>query len=185
MAKEPTLEIVSKKDEMAGKNKNRQKMVELLTAKIENAEKELTTKKYVIEGGLESADNIINFLTNDASWKFSEALGIVEALKQFETAKKAINTNKTKDVFVESLAIEALYYFLTKVENKGVATASSYIKVLKPVSDALGRAKTDRQSIDQMVRDRGTLESAIDGNVDLENEDSILKEIQNELAREI
>lgn len=185
MTKTVTMEVVSKEKQMAVKNEERQKMVDLLTAKIADAEKSLQTKKYIIEGGLAIADSITMFLTEKAAWKFSESLGIMESVKQVEEATKAINTGKVKELFVPSLALEAIYYFLTKVEGKGLAEAKSYIEVLKPVSDALGRSKADREVIDQLIRDQATLESAIDGGADLENEDAILTEIQNELAKEI
>jgi len=54
-----------------------------------------------------------------------------------------------------------------------------------PVSNALGRAKEDRMEFDQLQRDRASLEAAIDSGADLENEDSILAEIEKELIKEI
>ena len=185
MTKTVTMEVVSKETQLAEKNENRQKMVELLTARIDAKEKDLQTKKYIVQGGLETAESLLSFLKNDAQWKFSEALGIIEAVKQVEEAKKALTGGKAKEVFVPGLALEAIYYFLTKVESKGLTHAELYVATLKPISDALGRSKQDRESIDQLVRDRGTLESAIDNNVDIENEDEILKEIQAELAKEV
>lgn len=183
MAKEATTQVVSKESQLAERNEKRQKMVDLLTAKIEEKNKALESKKYIIEGGAKTADAIIDFLTNDAQWKFSEALGVIEAVKQIEEGKKGIA--KSKELYVSSLALEAVYYFLTKVEAKGLSAAKEYVEVLKPISDALSRSKQDRQDIDQMVRDRGTLESAIDNMVDIENEDDILKEIQAELEIEL
>jgi hypothetical protein len=49
-----------------------------------------------------------------------------------------------------SLAIEAVYYFLTKVEGTGIEAANDYITLLKPVSDALSRSKQERQHLDQI-----------------------------------
>jgi hypothetical protein len=73
---------------------------------------------------------------------------------------------------------------LTKVEGAGLEEAKEYVNILKPISDALGRSKQDRTELDQLTRDRGTLESAIDSGIDLENEDDILKEIQEELLND-
>jgi hypothetical protein len=179
-------EVVSKEQQLAEKNTVRQEMVDLLTERIEKKQKELETKKYIVEGGEDTAKAVLNFLNYDAQWKFTEALGVIEATRQIEESAKAITTNKTKELLVNALALEAIYYFLTKVERKGLSDAKSFVNgLLKPISDALGRIKQDREGLDQMIRDRGTLESAIDSQIDIENEDNILKEIQEELLTSI
>jgi len=185
MAKTATLEVVSKNGQLAEKNAKRQKMVEVLTARIDAKNKELETKKYLIEGGTLAAQKIQEFLTNDAKWKFSEALGIMESTKQVDEALAQIKAGKTKELLVPALALEAIYYFLTKVEGTGLGSATNYIDILKPISDALGRSKKDREEVDQLVRDRGTLEAAIDNGADVEGEDSILKEIEAELEPQL
>lgn len=185
MTKTINMEIISKEDQLVTKNEGRQKMVDLLTARIDAKNKDLQSKKYIVQGGNDVADLIVSFLRDDAQWKFSEALGIIEASNQVKEGIAGIKTKKAKELFVPALAIEAIYYFLTKVESKGIDAAEKYVSLLKPVSDALGRSKQDREVIDQLTRDRATLESAIDNNVDIADEDTILKEIQAELAKEI
>jgi hypothetical protein len=178
--------IVSKKEAIEERNEQRQKMVDLLTAKIDKAEKDLTTKLYIVEGGKVAGESISDFLTNKAQWKFSEALGVVEAVKQVNDSLDKIKTGKTKEFMITSLPLEAIYYFMTKAEGTGLLEAETFVlSVLKPVTDALQRSKQDRDVLDQLVRDRGTLESAIDSGVDLENEDTILIEISKELEKEI
>jgi hypothetical protein len=184
MNTETKTEIISKKEELEIRNKMRAELVEKLTAKIDAKQKELETKKYIIEGGVAAGETIGRFLTEKAQWKFSEALGIMESVSQVETAVDAINKGKAKELFVPALALEAVYYFLTKVEGAGLEEAKEYVNILKPISDALGRSKQDRTELDQLTRDRGTLESAIDSGIDLENEDDILKEIQEELLND-
>jgi hypothetical protein len=182
--KEVNATIVSKRETLETRNIMRADMVKQLTAKIEAKEKEIENKKYIIEGGTKTATAVVNFLQNEASWKFSEALGVIEATRQVEEAQKEILKGKTKELLIPALAVEAIYYFLTKVEGKGLIHATSYVnELLKPVTDALSRSKNDRTEIDQLVRDRGTIESAIDNGIDIENEDEILKEIQEELEK--
>lgn len=182
--KELNATIISKKEEIEARNVMRIEMVKQLTEKIDAKEKELETKKYIIEGGNKTARALVQFLKEEASWKFSEALGVIESTKQVESANLEITKGKTKELMIPALAVEAIYYFLTKVEGKGLDTATSYVNdLLKPVTDALGRSKNDRNEIDQLVRDRGTLESAIDSGIEIENEDAILKEIQEELSK--
>lgn len=180
-----TMKVVSKEEQLNQKNVERQKMVDLLSAKIDASNKVLQDKKYIVQGGAKIASLIEAFLTLESKWKFSESLGVIEAVKQIKDAAKQIETGKVKEIYVPTLVLEAIYYFLTKVEGQGLKAAEAYIEILKPVSDALSRSKADRESIDQMTRDQATLESAIDGGADLENEDSILKEIQEELIKEL
>jgi hypothetical protein len=183
---EKTLKVVSKKEAIAEKNEQRQQLVDKLTEKIEQKEKAITTKLYLIEGGETVADATIDFLQNKAQWKFSEALGIMECIRQVNEAKSNITKKKTKEFLIPSLALEAIYYFLTKVEGVGITQAEDYVKnLLKPISDGLSRAKNDREEIDQLMRDRGTLENAIDSGVDVEHEDKLLAEIEQELLKEI
>jgi len=179
------LTIVSKKDEILALNEKRKRMVEFLDRKISEKEADLENKKYIVEGKNEASKELLNFLKHNAQWKFSEALGVIESIKQVEEAEKALITKKTTELMLPSLAIEAVYYFLTKVEGTGIDAANAYIKLLKPVSDALSRSKQERTDLDQLIRDKGTLESAIDSGIDIEGEDEILKEIQAEMELEM
>ena len=183
---EKTLKVVSKKEAIAEKNEQRQKLVDLLSEKIEQKEKTIASKLYLIEGEEKVADAVIDFLQNKAQWKFSESLGIMECIRQVNEAKSNITKKKTKQFLIPSLSLEAIYYFLTKVEGVGITQANDYVNnLLKPISDALSRAKSDREEIDQLMRDRGTLETAIESGADLENEDSLVAEIEAELLKEI
>lgn len=181
-----TIEKKTAQSRLEEKNAQRQKMVDKLTEKIDKMSKVLETKKYIVDGELTSGNAILNFLKTEATWKFTEAKGVVEAVKQIQTAIDGITSKKVKHLLVDSTALEAIYYFLSKVEKTGLDAAAFYIdNMVLPVSNALGRAKEDRMEFDQLQRDRASLEAAIDSGADLENEDSILAEIEKELIKEI
>jgi hypothetical protein len=185
MKKEATIKIVKGTDAQNERIEKLNGMIEKLSEKIERTEKELSEKLYIIEGGKDTADAIIAFLENDAQWKFSESLGVIEAARQVSEARKNILNDRTKELLIGSLPLEAIYYFLTKVEGKGISYALVYVNsLLKPISDALGRSKSDRERYDQLVRDRGTLEAAIDKGANIENEDKYVSEILAELETE-
>jgi len=184
MTKETTLEIVSTKDAKDKRKAQLEKISKELESKIEKQNKELGTKLYLVQGGESACDHILNFIKNEAQWKFSEALGVGECVRQYEAALKNIKAGKTKEVMIPALALEATYYFLTKVEGKGLASADMYVhNLLKPITDALGRSKADREALDQLVRDKGTIDSAIDSGANIENEDKLVKEIESELKK--
>jgi hypothetical protein len=65
--------------------------------------------------------------------------------------KKATKEGK---LFVGSLAIEAIYYYLSKVEGKGSSTgtqsfktAADYIRVLKSITAGVERVKADNEKV--------------------------------------
>lgn len=181
-----TIEKKTAQSRLEEKNEQRQKMIDKLTEKIDKTTKVLETKKYIVDGELTTGNALLNFLKNEATWKFTEAKGIVEAVKQIQAAIDGVTSKKVKHLLVDSTALEAIYYFLSKVEKTGLDAAAFYIdNMVLPVSNALGRAKEDRMELDQLQRDRGTLEAAIDNGADIENEDSILAEIEKELSKEI
>jgi len=181
-----TIEKKTVQSRLEEKNAQRQKMIDKLTEKIDKTSKVLETKKYIVDGELTSGNAILNFLKTEATWKFTEAKGVVEAVKQIQTAIDGITSKKVKHLLVDSTALEAIYYFLSKVEKTGLEAAAFYIdNMVLPVSNALGRAKEDRMEFDQLQRDRASLEAAIDSGADIENEDSILAEIEKELIKEI
>jgi hypothetical protein len=181
-----TIEKKTVQSRLEEKNAQRQKMIDKLTEKIDKTSKVLETKKYIVDGELTSGNAILNFLKTEATWKFTEAKGVVEAVKQIQTAIDGITSKKVKHLLVYSTALEAIYYFLSKVEKTGLEAAAFYIdNMVLPISNALGRAKEDRMEFDQLQRDRASLEAAIDSGADIENEDSILAEIEKELIKEI
>ena len=181
-----TIEKKTLQSRLEEKNEQRQKMIDKLTDKIDKSSKVLETKKYIVDGELTTGNAILNFLKTEATWKFTEAKGIVEAVKQTQSAIDGITSKKVKHLLVDSTALEAIYYFLSKVEKTGLEAAAFYIdNMVLPVSNALGRAKEDRTALDQLHRDRASLEAAIDSGADLENEDGIVAEIEKELSKEI
>jgi hypothetical protein len=57
--------------------------------------------------------------------------------------------------------------------------------ILRPISEALNVSKADREEINQMERDLGTLQDAILNRVGFEGEDQLLSEIEKELQEEL
>lgn len=178
--KTPTLEVVSKEVERDTKMQNLKELHTQLSDKINEKKEELAKKVYIVEGKVPTAEKLVKFLENDAQWKFTESMGILEAVKEIEKTIAEVKKGKSKEISFNPLVIEATYYFLTKVEGKGLNEAKYYYEeLIKPVSDALSRSKGDRQILDQMERDLATLETALElgGNLD----DSLVKEIAKEL----
>lgn len=117
---------------------------------LENLGKELESKKYLVDIDKNGIATLSTFINEDAPWKFTESLGVIEVDKEMQIALK-----KGK-LFTSSLAIEAIYYYLSKVEGKGRGTdtkafssVEQYTKMLKNITNALERVKADNEKYKQ------------------------------------
>jgi hypothetical protein len=185
MAKEATLEVVSATNE---KQERRTKLAEILENKLNAKREEVSQKGYPVSGGLTTATALHNFIKNDAQWKFTESLGIMESSRVLaeQIDKLKGKTPVSEQLELSAITIEAVYYFLTKEEGKGLNKAVSYVNnLLRPISEALNASKADREAINQMERDLGTLQDAILNRVGFEGEDQLLDEIEKELEEEL
>lgn len=132
-----------------------------LQKEIESRHKELETKYYIVQGGADAGQKLLNFVKNEAQWKFTEAVGIVEMTKEIQ---KAIDKAKdSKELFLQVLPLEALWFFINKVEGVGVEKAAYFHEhLIKPVGEALSRVKTDRDKINDLMMRQGSLEAGAD-----------------------
>jgi hypothetical protein len=126
-------------------------------AALEDAEKELekmrnelNETKYLIDLSKNEISILNNFILQDAPWKFTESLGVVEV------EKETIKATKSGKLFTSAVAIEAIYYYLSKVEGKGKNVNASafkdvdeYLKVLKAITAGIERIKADNEKMRQ------------------------------------
>ena len=76
MTKQSKLEVVSSTNE---KQESRKRSAEFLENKLKTRREEVSKKTYPVNGGLETAKALRDFIKNDAQWKFTESLGIIES----------------------------------------------------------------------------------------------------------
>lgn len=135
-------------------------LVAKLTEELAAFEKELENKVYPIKLENEKFPGLFNYLKdfvqNHASWKDSEALGVIEAMKLLEK-----ETMKNGNIFLKSLAIQAIRYFLSKVEGKGLEHAEKHIALVKPIDAALALQKLDDTKLNQMRTELAATEQGI------------------------
>jgi hypothetical protein len=178
---------VSKREpiDFDGKLQKRQELVKFLENKLANLITELETKEYTINGGVDIAKGILEFIETKAEWKFTEAMGIVESKKQLTEIVSKLKADKKAKFTAHNLLLEAMYYFLTKVTGTGVKDAEAYYNLLKPILEALGEAKNDREIKNQIEKDLGTLQSAIDTGAASELEDKMIEEMELEMEADL
>ena len=114
---------------------------------LEDLRKELSAKKYLLDVDKKDVELLKTFIANDAVWKFTEALGIVEVTKELDAIKDG-------KLFIKALAIEAIYYYMSKVEGTGTKpdgvsfpSITEYLRILKAITVGVERVKADNEKI--------------------------------------
>lgn len=115
-------------------------LTEIQLKAIQDAQDELTKlrnemneKKYLVGINKDQIKKLKQFMINDAPWKYTEGLGIIELRKILTESEKS------GKLFLDATALEAAFYYLTKVEGTGektnmtsITTVDEYIALVKP-----------------------------------------------------
>lgn len=129
---------------------------EIELAAIEAARKEVEklrvkseTEKYLIDISDSDANILENFIVSDAEWKYTEALGIQQISYDIEKSRK-----EKKKVFLNATAVEAIFYFLSKVTGNGNSVSGNsfkdigtFIRILKEVSIAIEKIRKNNDAL--------------------------------------
>jgi hypothetical protein len=139
----------------------RQDLINAIQEEMDARNKEITEKYYIVDGGAAAGEKFVEFLDKEAQWKFTEAIGVLEAIKEINVAIAKAKTDK--NLFLQVLPLEALWFFINKIEGAGAEKAKAYHdNLLKPVAEALGRVKADRDAINALAMRQGALEAGAD-----------------------
>jgi len=138
-----------------------QKLVDDITKELDALNADMKNKVYPIKLEDEiSLIALIDFIDNGATWKNMEALGIIEVSKALHVEKaKGL---KSGNIFLQSLPIQALSFFLSKVEDKGLQRAERHIKFVKPLDEALKLIKQDTDKVNSLESKLAAAENGIE-----------------------
>lgn len=125
-------------------------LVESLESQIKSKKEEIQTKVYAVSLSKELLENYERFMTEEAEWNATEALGVREVNKQIQKIKK--EGVKSGVVYMPALPLEASHYFISKGKGKGLASAETFISLYKPFDQALGDAKKDVAEIKDLEK---------------------------------
>jgi hypothetical protein len=119
------------------------------TAELEALKAELETKKYFMDLTKSEIQILRGFITEDAPWKFMESLGIREVDNQLSKS-----VEKNGKAFIDAVTIEAVYYYLSKVEGVGgkvnspnIGTVDVYLKLLKATNGVRNAVTADNEKL--------------------------------------
>jgi hypothetical protein len=142
-----------------------QALVDKKTADLEALKKDSKGKVYPIKLDSNGIDGdamliaMITFIENEAQWKNMEALGIIEVSKALR--KCQATGLKSGNIYLESLPIQAISFFLSKVENTGLQKAERHINMQKPFDEALRMIKQDTDKLNQAETELAAAENGI------------------------
>jgi hypothetical protein len=125
-------------------------LVSLAQNELDNKRKENREKLYAISMSEALLKRYENFMTEEAEWNSTEALGVVEVNKQIQKIK----SEKIKDnvIYMGALPVEATHYFLNKVKGKGLVEASNFIELYRSFDQALNDVKSDNQILQDLEK---------------------------------
>jgi hypothetical protein len=137
-----------------------QALVESLTTEIETFKKGLETKVYALKiKDKNLLDKYIAFVEESAEWEGMQSLGIVELSSQLKDAKD--EPLKDGNMFLKSLAVQALNFFVNKMKGKGLAAAQYYLDMIRPVNEAMKQIKADTDHINGLEMKLAAAENGI------------------------
>lgn len=128
---------------------------------VDKAQSDFETKRHNLDGGLQIAENLLNFINNDAKWVSAEALGVIEVVKTLEEQIKEIKAKKQKNVFLQVLPIEAIHYFLKKAENTGYEKAKQYMEIYEPIAQLMQKVNQEYSNLQNLQFNLANLEQGL------------------------
>lgn len=127
------------------------KKIKSLEDQIKDLKEKNSKKVYAVKMNADLLVTLIDFVEKNAEWSQTESLGVIEVHKILTGIKK--EGVKDNMIFIESLPLEAIHYFLSKVRGKGLKEAQNFISLFKPISIALEEVKKDAEAIQSLEKD--------------------------------
>lgn len=137
------------------------------TEKIQSLEnqvkklKEDTAKKvYAVKMTAGLLEDLILFIEENAEWAQTESLGVIEVHKTLDKIRH--EGVKDNTIYLNSLPLEAVHYFLSKSKGKGLKAAEDFISIFKPIAVALEEVKKDAEAIQNLGKDLAAAQQGIE-----------------------
>jgi ribosomal protein S13 len=129
-------------------------------AQLFSVYQERINKKYELFSNLKTdkeqqaaKNNFVNVLKNDAKWTGLESLGLLELISRFESA-----TDKIELTIAD---VQALYYFLSKIEGVGIASAKRIASAMQSFRHILDEFNSDTDALKQIASELEKLEKEL------------------------
>jgi len=132
--------------------------VKLAADSLDSFKKELKTKLYALKGDDALVAEFKDFVENEAQWKAMEALGIEELSRVFND----MGPVKNGVFYLKNLEVDALHYFLSRVEGKGKETSAKFLRMIRSVNEAVKMVQADNRNQIKLEHELTAAEQGID-----------------------
>jgi hypothetical protein len=146
-------------DEELAKKQQTEDLLAKLQGELDKLQEELDLKKYIVDGGKTIAQTFLDFIKNEAKWKFTESLGIIQVSKYLE---EFLSNSKQKELMLGPLEVEAIYYFLSRSEGVGIESATKCLSMLKAINPAKAHKEEDSKKFEEINFRINSLQHGID-----------------------
>lgn len=121
------------------------------------------TRKYLIDVKIDDIKLLENYIKNKAPWVGVNAFGILELGRLLQECVK------TKKLFLDATAVEAIVFFLGKVEGNGTTSDSGYtVETFKTIYSAViatkNSIKVDLDKIEELRYRAASYAQGVDPN---------------------
>ena len=137
-----------------------QSKVDHFKKKLDEKRKELSKKVYAVPMDSSCFASYKKYITEEAEWSSTEALGIIEISKSIDKIEK--DGIKDNMVYLGALTIEASHYFIGKNKGKGLVEAQNFIKLYKSFDLVLGEIKEDNEEIKKIQMELNAAEQGLE-----------------------
>jgi hypothetical protein len=144
--------------------------IQSISDEIQRLENESVTKRYTIEGGLNTADELKKFIHDRVKWRFTDAFLVCNVHSELEQAIK--ECRKTQTFEITGIFIEPILQMLQSAEGVGFQSAKTfYEKLLVPISETVNIYRKDTTLLQNLKLKLGALDNNLNPNELEPNED--------------
>lgn len=127
-----------------------EEIIEAKKAEFEALKVELDKKKYLTSGDADFLRELRIFFTDFAEWTFNEALGIQQAITSIDREARDLRPKRSDtscEVYFTSIELMALHHFISKFKSIGTQHVGWYLRIARPISDAITVVRADQQKL--------------------------------------
>lgn len=131
--------------------------IEKTQAEFDSLKEENKKKVYGVEVKTEDTKTLIlNYLSNDVEWRYMEAFGIP---KIYDAIKK--EKIKNGNVYITGLEVEALAFYLSKSNGKGMESAKNFLLMKDAIDAAYNLREADNRKENALMQNLEALKQGI------------------------
>lgn len=136
-----------------------QEAIKVTEKRIREKNDEMKDKVYSVSMTKSLLDRLNSFILNDVEWTNKEALGVIEVNKELlKINKEGI---KSGFIYMKSLPLQAIHYFVSKSKGIGLESAEKHMELLKVLDEGLERSTADVKELKELENELAGLQQGL------------------------